>query len=503
MATLDITAARVLGRPGHQPATMDSILGIDHGLIRHVSRLPDGRQASGPRLLAMPALANAHDHGRGLHSCAFGVADAPLEFWISRLGAEPPLDPYLRAAPAFARMAESGICAANHCHNTQDGRALLREAEGVSRAAADVGIRVAFAVPFAGRNPLVYGDATSVLNQIDPADRAVLTSRRGRTLEENLALVEEIAALEHSCFSVQYGPVGPQWVEDAALEAIARASADTGRRVHMHLFETERQRAWADAQYPGGLIARLDRVGLLSNRLTVAHAVWLTPDEAGLLAERGVTVSLNPSSNLRLRSGVAPASMFHRAGLGFGIGLDGMSLDDDDDMLREIRLLRHLANIAIPGQLDEAIPVSALFDAALRTGRRTIVGDDGGGTLAPGAPADVLLLDLDTMLRDVITPDPDLVMLLLTRMCRRHVRQLVVGGRTVVEHGSCVTVDRPALEAELHEQALHRSLHAPNNLAALNAREQAIAAFYASQQHVLPQTNKADAKKHHGGRSEQ
>jgi cytosine/adenosine deaminase-related metal-dependent hydrolase len=87
-------------------------------------------------LLAMPALANAHDHGRGLRTLAHGTADAPLELWLPELARQPRLDPYLNAALAFARMATGGICATNHCHNTQDSARLLEEATAVSRAAA-------------------------------------------------------------------------------------------------------------------------------------------------------------------------------------------------------------------------------------------------------------------------------------------------------------------------------------------------------------------------------
>ena len=492
--TRRIKASRVLQRPGHEPALGASILHLAGGsIVRIEAATPEASPQARP-LLAMPGLANAHDHGRGLRSLAIGAADAPLELWISRLGAEPLVDPYLRSATAFARMAESGICAANHCHNTQDGRALLREAEGVARAAVEVGIRIAFAVPFAGRNPLVYGDGTPVLAALGPRAQADAAARQGRTLEEGLALVEAIASLENACFSVQYGPVGPQWVADATLEAIARASADTGRRVHMHLFETQTQRDWSDAHYPGGLVSHLDRIGLLTERLTLAHAVWLHPCEAELLAERGVTVSLNPSSNLRLRSGLPPAALFHRSGLGFGIGLDGMSFDDDEDMLREIRLLRHLGNISPPGQAKEAVPLPVLFDAALVTGRRTILGDDGGGRLVAGAPADLLLLDLVTLTGDVLAPDPDLLPLLLTRMSRRHVRGLLVGGRVVVEDGVCITVDRPALEAELLEQARARIRQAPVDPAFQPAREQAIASFYECGHHLLPDLPPSDKK---------
>ena len=406
------------------------------------------------------------------------------------MAAEPRVDPYLRAAVAFARMAESGIAATNHCHNTQDGRALVREATGVARAAADVGIRVAFCVPFAGRNPLVYGDDTALLTRLGcaPSVERELRRRRGRTLTEGFAAFDEIAALESEHFTVQYGPVGPQWVSDDALEAIARASADTGRRVHMHLFETERQRQWSDTHHGGGLVDRLDRIGLLSERLTVAHAVWLTDAEMARLAERGVSVALNPSSNLRLRSGLPMTTALRLHGVRFGVGLDGMSLDDDEDMLREIRLLRHLANAAHASDdlTAENLPMRAAFDAALVDGRRTLLGEDGGGCVAVGAPADLLVLDLASMARDVIAPNPDLDALLLARMSRRHVRRLLVGGRIVVDEGACVSVDLPALEAALTMQARAafdaRSATDPD----ATKRETEIANFYRHGSHLLP-----------------
>ncbi|MGE1157120.1 amidohydrolase family protein, partial [Pseudomonas kitaguniensis] len=85
-----------------------------------------------------------------------------------------------------------------------------------------------------------------------------------------------------------------------------------------------------------GVVRYLDDIGFLSPRLAVAHGVQLTQAECELLAERGVQLVSNPSANLRLRSGIAPASDAMRAGLKVAIGLDGTSLDDDQDLWREM-----------------------------------------------------------------------------------------------------------------------------------------------------------------------
>jgi cytosine/adenosine deaminase-related metal-dependent hydrolase len=426
--------------------------------------------------VALPAPVDAHDHGRGLRTAAFGAADATLETWLAALPLEPKVDPYLRAAVAFARLAEGGICAANHCHNPQDPSRLVEEAQAVARAARDVGIRIAFAVPVMDRNPMVYGDLGQ-LAALLPADRRGLVGNRDprfRSAEKALALVEAIAEFEHPLFSVQYCPVGPQWVEDSTLAAIAEASAKTGRRVHMHLFETERQRQWADAHYPDGLVRHFDAIGLLSPRLTIAHGVWLREDECALMAERGVVVSVNTSSNLRLRSGIAPVDRFVATGMRFGVGLDGMAFDEDEDMLREMRLMFALQR-GFGG--TETLDAARVFQAACVDGRRTVTSDE-GGTLAPGAAADVMVLDLAAMSHDVLPGACEPLDLILTRATKRHLHRLIVAGRSIVEKGRIVTVDLPGLEAALLHEARanwHFSTERRSEIATL---QNAIGRFY-------------------------
>lgn len=110
----------------------------------------------------------------------------------------------------------------------------------------------------------------------------------------------------------------------------------------MHLLESPTQRQFLDALHPGGPVRYLDSIGLLSRRLSVAHATWLRPDEMELLAERSVTAPVNTSSNPHLRNGIANMAEMARRGMalamGLAMGLDGFSVDDDDDAFRELRL---------------------------------------------------------------------------------------------------------------------------------------------------------------------
>jgi cytosine/adenosine deaminase-related metal-dependent hydrolase len=178
--------------------------------------------------------------------------------------------------------------------------------------------------------------------------------------------------------------------------------------------------------------------------------VWLTEDDCALMAERGVTVSVNTSSNLRLRSGTAPVDRFVKHGLAFGLGLDGAAFDDDEDMLRELRLFWRMQRGLGPA---EALARERLLRAVLVDGRSSIVGEDKGGRVEVGAPADLLLLDMTPVASDILPGRVDPLDLLLARGTNRLVRDLYVGGRRVVADGRCAGVDLAAAEEELTRQA--------------------------------------------------
>lgn len=444
----------VLAEPGERPALRDATITVDGGRIRGVEPAGGPTEDPGRHLLAMPALVDAHDHGRGIRTLAYGAADDAVEVWLPALYGYPRVDPYLNAVAAFARLARGGVAGAVHCHQPQQDAAMAAEARAVCRAAADVGIRLACVIPLRDRNRLAYAPDERVLAEMPPEDRVLIREHWLRPVPAPEAQVERVEAIAADCdggiVQVQYGPLAPQWCSDRLLELIAEGSSRSGRRVHMHLLESERQREWADAAYPAGLVRHLDAIGLLSPRLTVAHGVWLRPDECELLAQRGVTVSVNTSSNLRLRSGIAPLRRFLDAGLSFGLGLDGLGLDDDDDMLRELRLafLLHARD-----GLDGPVTPSALFRAATRTGARAVSGRDTGGRIEPGLDADLLFLDRAALAADVL---PDLIddgLLVLGRATARCIRHVMVSGRWSLRDGRVTGIDERAVLGELRRQA--------------------------------------------------
>jgi cytosine/adenosine deaminase-related metal-dependent hydrolase len=436
-------------------------------------------QASAERLFGLPVLVNAHDHGRPVRTSSFGGSGKPLETWLHYQALIPPVDPYLAAIVSLSRSALGGVgVVMMHLTKPQGLTDLPTEASAIARAGREIGVRVGFAVSIRERNPLIYGPSEPVLAALPPEARRQIEAilRKPPSVQDYLALVDEVAAAAAGpLFDVQYGPAGVQWCSDALLSAIAEASQSRGRRIHMHLLETRYQRAWADATYPQGIVKHLDALGVLSPRLTLAHCVWARPDELELLAERDVTIAINTSSNLHLRSGIAPVEHMVAAGCRLAIGLDGSALDDDDDALRELRLW-HLLHVGTGFQV--AAGRAQTLHAAFANGRFSVTNSDSGGMIVAGAPADILILDWSAIDEDRLADDIDPLILMLTRASARHIREVIVSGRTIVKNGVALGVDAQAAYAELIAQ-MRKAM--PGNLplaAALPALERAIAKHY-------------------------
>jgi 5-methylthioadenosine/S-adenosylhomocysteine deaminase len=446
---MDIAVERLLCAPSQRRADRNKLVRISESRIASV-----GGSDGGKGLLALPALANAHDHARAVKPNALGAFDMPLELWLAAITGSPRIDPYLVGAVSLARSALGGSGSVMmHYIRAQGGMGLVDEAREIARAAKDVGVRIAFAVAMRDRNWLAYGDDAKTLALFDEKDREAIRSRlvpKAVPTREQVALVDEIAAaVDSDRVNVQFGPAAVQWCSDELLQAIAERSAQTGRRIHMHLLETRYQREWADKAYPKGMLKHLDAVGLLSPRLSVAHATWARPDELELLAERGVIVSVQNSSNLGLRAGVPPVREMLRAKVPIAIGLDGTAIDDDDDALRELRLGQFVhGGVGFEQWLD----APTLMRAACETGRRAVSGIDEPAALEPGRLADILVLDQAAYSRDVIAESADDLPLLLARATSRHIEALYVAGRQVVSRGRVLGVDLPALEDEMLRQ---------------------------------------------------
>ncbi len=446
-----ISAAALWCRPWEGPPVWGGQITHTNGRISEVAP----GEAQGDALL-IPGLVNAHDHGRGMRPLAFGAQDAPLEAWLWDLWRQPDADPYLTALVAFGQMALSGVTTVIHNHLPQSQNP-VSEAKAVARAARDVGIRLGFAAPILDCNLAGYDGGAAVKEAVSAEVWAAIKAAQALPpFCEQIKAVADIAAeVDGLSVVTQYGPPGPQWLSAEGFAAVGDAADSSGRRTHAHLLETRLQRDWMDTACPEGAHVFFERTGLLNDRLTVAHGVFFRPEELEAFREAGVTLVVNTSSNMRLLSGIADGAALKVSGIRLGIGLDGMALDDDADILRECRLNAMLLG---PRRFDTpGLSRADILRAAFSSGRAAFDGIPAEG-LVPGAEADIAALSLKRIAGDRIDDRAETLAGLITgRSSKDAVTDVWVAGRQIVKDGLLTGVDLSAAENELTRAARARA----------------------------------------------
>lgn len=414
-------------------------------------RWPEAPVLGGPDRAVIPGLANSHDHGR-LSTFDRGLEDDCLEVWRPRQQGMPPSDAYWGSLYYGLQMVEAGVTTLVHHHIGGAPGRLLENMAGCFRAYRELGLRVCFAVPAWDMQRFVYGPDAAFLARLSSDIRAEVDTYWPRPVpfeEVEDATRALLAEASGTRIQVRLGPLGTQWCSESLLRRVKATADRLDLGLHLHLLETPYQRAWADRALGGSKVAALDRWGILDERLTVAHAVWLVDAELDTLAARGVRVSHQPSSNLRLRSGVARVPAMLARGIEVGVGLDGMALDRDDDLFTEVRLAMALGRP--PGMESHALTTRDVWRMATEGGTRAALGRTDLGALAPGAPADLVLLDLEALRGPIRAVEHAPVDLLVNRARRDMVRTVMVAGEVLVDEGRHVRVDRERVVASVND----------------------------------------------------
>ncbi|MBQ5438598.1 MAG: amidohydrolase [Bacteroidales bacterium] len=187
--------------------------------------------------------------------------------------------------------------------------------------------------------------------------------------------------------------VAPHAVYTVGPDLLVRC-ADTARslglKLHIHLCETRKEVDDCLAEHGMTPVRYLDSLGFLGPDVIAAHVVHVDPEEAAILAERSVTISHCPCSNLKLASGFFPYKLLKEAGCRITLGTDGASSNNNLDMREEMKFAA-LVSKACSGN-PEVMPAAEAMDMACRQGAEAF--GINAGVIAEGKLADAILVDL-------------------------------------------------------------------------------------------------------------
>jgi cytosine/adenosine deaminase-related metal-dependent hydrolase len=252
---------------------------------------------------------------------------------------------------------------------------------------------------------------------------------------------------------IGFGPVGPQWCTTDLLQRIGRTAKDLGMRVYIHALESVLQKIHGLTTLGRTHVAFMHDIGFLGPEVVLAHSVWATESDIQLLAKSGAGVTHQPSSNLRLRSGIAPVFPMLQAGVRVGLGLDGQGINDNDDFIQEMKLCYLLHRIPSLELNSQHLTARQVFTMATETNASLLGLGSTIGRLEPGRHADLVLVDFTKMRFPYTDLTHDPIEVLLYRGSSQHVHTVMVNGRVVVEHGKVLSVGEDALAARLAEAA--------------------------------------------------
>ena len=406
--------------------------------------------------IMLPGFINGHHHV-GLTPVQLGSPDMPLELWFVTRMVMRSVNMYLDTLYSAFEMIASGVTTVQHIHGWAPGR--LAEVEGrcdeVIRAYEDVGMRVSYCFAVRDQNRLVYQRDEDFLGSLPtelrgPAQRWF--DRLQLTLDDYVALFENLYRRHQnkSRVQIQLAPANLHWCSDAALERLGELSNRYKVPMHMHLAETAYQKEYARRRGGGTALQYIDKFGLLGPKMTLGHGVWLNEADIDRVAETGTCICHNCSSNFRLRSGVAALNVFEAKGINTAIGIDEAGINDDRDMLQEMRLV--LRTHRTPGMVDDDVPtVAQVFRMATSGGAKTTAFGERLGVLAPGKAADMVLIDWRQVAYPYLDPETKVLDAVMQRAKGTGVRTVVCDGEVIYADGKFTKVDRDAALTALHD----------------------------------------------------
>jgi 5-methylthioadenosine/S-adenosylhomocysteine deaminase len=218
--------------------------------------------------------------------------------------------------------------------------------------------------------------------------------------------------------------------------------------VIIHLAETQDEVKVAAEQHKATPVGFLDSIGFFGPRTLAAHVVHVSPKDIDILKARGVGVSHNPESNMKLASGTAPVPTLRRAGVPVGLGTDGAASNNDLDMFESMRQAALLHKLQ--SNDPRTLPAADVLAMGTREGAAALGMEKTIGSLEPGKRADLIIVSMSSARQ---TPMYDPLSHLVYATHGDDVRTTIVNGRVLMRDRKVLTLDEPAVLAEARKLA--------------------------------------------------
>lgn len=379
--------------------------------------------------IVIPGLVSAHSHLTGIFQRC--VWDEPsFDAWTSksnaaehRLNASPD-EIYALHCAACVEFIHNGVTTVLNMFTLRSGLD-MRKVEAACHAFADTGVRGVLAL-------MVRDQSTQSGAREDPEQWI-------SSMQEAAKRVEQFG----SSIYFMLAPAAPQWCSDRLLMYCGDFAAGHSGGIHTHLAETKSHAEAARHLYGRSIVRHLERIGFLSSRLSVAHAIWLDEEEIDLLRQYDVKVVHNPAANMKLGSGIAQVKKMLRKGLTVGLGADSVNAATVYSIFEQMKLSVLLPRVR--WRADDWVFPQEAFEMGTLGGAKAVLLDHLVGSIEEGKKADLVILKPSTSL----FPMNDLISQLVLCENGSSVENVLVDGKSLLSNGRIQTIEERDIQLEL------------------------------------------------------
>lgn len=404
----------------------DGAVAIDEGIILAVgtsdevtSKYSAGKTLSGEQRIVMPGLINGHSHAA--MTLLRGVADdLALMDWLNN---------YIFPAEVefvdaeFVRIGTELAC--------------WEMIRGGTTTFVDMyyyGDVVAEVVDQCGMRAMV---SATVIDQRSPdAENAADSIRKGSDFIRRWKN-------KNSRITPIFGPHANYTLNADQLKATRQAAIELGVAISIHVSESPYEMLYSEDTYGKTSIEMYESIGFFDGPTIAAHVVWPTDVEIPILAERQVGVIHNPTSNMKIASGISPVTKMLQAGVRVGLGTDGAASNNDLDLWEEMRLAALLQKVE---QMNPEVMSARTVLTMATSGGATAIGmADTIGSLEVGKRADLIQVGFDDVHH---IPTFDVVSHLVYVTDEQDVATVIVDGKILMQDRELLTIDTNRVAAE-------------------------------------------------------
>jgi len=245
---------------------------------------------------------------------------------------------------------------------------------------------------------------------------------------------------DHKMIDIMMGPHAIYTNSKKSLEKVLNAAKEHDCAIHVHVSETEGEFQACTKEHGMTPVQYLAKLGYLDTHVLAAHCVHVTDDDIKILADKNVNVAHNPTSNMKLASGIAPVQKMIDVGVNVALGTDGASSNNNLDMMEEMHVMALLAKLK---QGDPtAVDAKQAIQMATINGALALDISDRCGSLEKGKRADIIMLDISSPFAQ---PEREYLNNLVYSMGRAQVVMTMIDGRVVQRNGKVIGLDMDGL----------------------------------------------------------